>query len=533
MKKRILSLALILNFTIFIAISAQGPGFTTSSQQEFGSSSSGLRAFGGGSGTAEDPWLLATAEHLDNLRLYLGTSHTDKHFLQIADINLDEAPWNQGAGWMPIGTSANAFHGKFDGNGHAINGLMINRPGTSNVGLWGYVGVDGHLQNVSLFDADVTGGNYVVGTLAGYNRGTISGAHATGSVHGGYRVGGLVGENNPGTVENASADVTVTANDGRIGGLVGFNVNGTVTGSHATGSVTAGWYVGGLVGRNMGGTISHSYATGNINGSNSVGGLVGDTEGGSISNSYATGAASGGGAVGGLVGYHWQTTVNNCYSVGEVQGSSWGVGGLIGYRFGGQVIQSFWNTETSGQNNSEGGTGKTTGEMVEEPTYGAWDFQSTWGIINGQSYPYLQWQGTAGSHNYPWQTHTLIFEVKNTAGEPLAMAIITVGDIENDPGDYVFEIPPGTHSYLISKYCYISSEGEQELHEDMLVEVVLDNIPGDANGDGTVNVLDALAIVSYFLGSDPGPFCFLNADANGDGVINVQDVIATVSVFLR
>ncbi len=531
MKKRFHTLSFVLIFTLFFAIPAQGSGLTTTGLQEPVSHSTGLSSFGGGSGTAEDPWQIATAEHLDNLRLYLGATHADKHFLQVADINLDEAPWNQGAGWMPIGTSANAFHGTYDGEGHEIQALMIHRPGTNNIGLWGFVGVGGHLLNVSLIDADVNGGNYVVGTLAGYNRGTISGAHATGSVHGGYRVGGLVGENNPGTVESSSSDVTVTANDGRIGGLVGFNVNGTVTGSHATGNVTAGWYVGGLVGRNMGGSVSNSYATGNISGSNSVGGLVGDTEGGSISNSYATGAASGGGAVGGLVGYHWQTTVSNCYSLGEVQGAGWGVGGLVGYRFGGQVIQSFWNTETSNQNNSDGGTGKTTDEMVEEITYSVWDFQNTWDIINGQSYPYLQWQGTAGSHNYPWQTHTLTFELKNIAGEPLTMAVITVGDIENDPGDYVFEIPQGTHSYLISKYCFVSSEGEQQVHEDILVEVVMGNIPGDANGDGTVNVLDVLAIVSYFIGPAPGLFCFFNADVNGDGVINVQDVIATVDVF--
>lgn len=63
------------------------------------------------------------------------------------------------------------------------------------------------------------------------------------------------------------------------------------------------------------------------------------------------------------------------------------------------------------------------------------------------------------------------------------------------------------------------------------VEVFLHEMPGDANGDGVVNVLDVIAIVSFYTGDIPDPFCFENADVNQDGSIDVLDVIGTINIF--
>ncbi|MDR4988046.1 MAG: FISUMP domain-containing protein [Bacteroidales bacterium] len=59
------------------------------------------------------------------------------------------------------------------------------------------------------------------------------------------------------------------------------------------------------------------------------------------------------------------------------------------------------------------------------------------------------------------------------------------------------------------------------------------DLPGDANCDGTVNVLDVTTIVNYYVGNAPESFCFENADVNGDGVINVIDVVLTVNIFFE
>jgi len=56
-------------------------------------------------------------------------------------------------------------------------------------------------------------------------------------------------------------------------------------------------------------------------------------------------------------------------------------------------------------------------------------------------------------------------------------------------------------------------------------------LPGDANCDGIVNILDAIAIVNYVAGQNPQPFCFENADVTEDGIINILDVIGTVNII--
>ena len=360
------------------------------------------RSFPGGSGTEEDPWQIVTPEHLNSVRYYLGAAHGDKHFKLMNDIDLTDeflpggAFYNNGQGWEPIGSPGSGhFAGRFNGDGHSIIGLYINR-NVDYQGLFGYVQYS-VIENIAVTNVDVTGKN-IVGGLVGYNRGTVSVAHSTGSVNGGYRVGGLVGENNPGTVENSFSYAAVNANDGRIGGLVGFNVGGTVQNSHATGQVSGGWYVGGLVGRNLNGNISLSYATGAVSGNSCTGGLVGDSEGGSLSNSYAMGSVAGGWCSGGLVGYLWGMSVTNCFSTGFVTGGS-DVGGLIGYRLTGTVSGSYWNTETSGQSASPAGFGRTTEEMTypySVNTYSGWDFTDIWRQDDGyevnSGYPFLYWQ---------------------------------------------------------------------------------------------------------------------------------------------
>ncbi len=57
------------------------------------------------------------------------------------------------------------------------------------------------------------------------------------------------------------------------------------------------------------------------------------------------------------------------------------------------------------------------------------------------------------------------------------------------------------------------------------------DIPGDANCDGVVNVLDVIAIANYYAGDIPDLFCFDNADVNGDGIIDVLDIIGTIEIF--
>jgi filamentous hemagglutinin family protein len=321
-------------------------------------------------------------------------------------------------GFLPVGNSSTRFTGVFDGLGHTITGLTINRPSTDFIGLFGSANNAAIIRNVGLKDGSVSGnnavgglvgrnygtitdsyntgavsGNYYVGGLVGDNRGTITDSYNTGAVSGNYDVGGLVGDNR-GTITD-SYNTGAVSGEEEVGGLAGYNGSyGTITNSYNTGAVSGNYDVGGLVGLNYG-TITNSYNTGEVTGTGDyVGGLVGLNDG-TITNSYNTGAVSGNYDVGGLVGYNYGT-ITNSYNTGAVSGSSY-VGGLVGENDG-TITSSYWDTETSGKSNctglgsDTGCTGLTTAQMKNRDNFSGWDFTEIWNIDTGGaiSYPYLR-----------------------------------------------------------------------------------------------------------------------------------------------
>ena len=333
------------------------------------------------------------------------------------------------------GTVRNSYSSGSVTGWYAVGGLVGINEGTvtdshssGSVTGWytvgGLVGINSETVSNSYSTGGVTG-NYYVGGLVGWNDGTVWNTISTGSVAGEWDVGGLVGSNY-GAVSNSYSTGSVTGNY-YVGGLVGRN-DGTVRYTYSIGSVAGEWDVGGLVGSNYG-TVSNSYSTGSVTGSYYVGALVGGKEG-TVSNSHSTGSVTGNHYVGNLVGINgWDGTVSNSYSSGNVTGDEYVgglvgvnfgtvsnsyssgnvtgdeyVGGLVGVNLGGTVSNSFWDTKTSGQATSAGGTGKTTAEMQDLATFleAAWDiftvapgainFAYTWNIVHEQTYPFLSWQ---------------------------------------------------------------------------------------------------------------------------------------------
>ena len=53
---------------------------------------------------------------------------------------------------------------------------------------------------------------------------------------------------------------------------------------------------------------------------------------------------------------------------------------------------------------------------------------------------------------------------------------------------------------------------------------------GDANGDGTVNVTDAVIAINKYH-NIAEPTCPVNADANGDDTINVTDAVVIINLY--
>ena len=296
--------------------------------------------------------------------------------------------------------------GEFHGNRHKISNLSIDFHFLPYVGLFGYLAPNGKVSRLGVENASVSG-HRDVGGLVGFNDdGIIGDSYSSGSMSGTSSVGGLVGGNR-GTVGGSYSTSSVAAFYG-AGGLVGSNP-GTVTKSHSSGSVSGTRFVGGLVGDNIYGVVSNSYSSSAVTGSDDrVGGLVGDNRG-SVTNSYSNGSVIGGSEVGGLVGEN-SGTMTNSYSIGSVSGAE-RVGGLVGYNEG-TVSNSFWDVETFGMEESGGGTGKTTTEMMDVATFtdtdtegldqlwdmtgvsfGETDDAYTWSILDGETYPFLSWEG--------------------------------------------------------------------------------------------------------------------------------------------
>ena len=211
------------------------------------------------------------------------------------NLNLAGSDYVAGAGWQPIGGVFNAI---FEGNGHTISGLRINRSGNSvqDQGLFSQIGTGGRVRNLGLPDANFSGHMRRVGVLTGRSLGTVTRVFATGSLDGrnaASTAGGLIGFNS-GTISLSYSTVSLSNVSGAGGSLVGWN-NGTIGDAYATGSVeiVAG-RGGGLTGGNNFGTIRRSYSTGEVQyggtgsptNDDELGGLNGFSSGGTISHSY-------------------------------------------------------------------------------------------------------------------------------------------------------------------------------------------------------------------------------------------------------
>ena len=346
-------------------------------------------------------------------------------------VDSDDDYWNDGDGWEPIGWDSTYefawfFNTTFEGNDHTLSNLFT--AGRAYSGLFGRIGLDGEVRELTLSDVNVAG-TEAAGALVGENQGLLIGVRSSGQVSGEYHVGGLVGLNlRLVYLSRSSAAVTrmrpprppvtglvVTFRPpAATGGLVGYNT-GFVISSFATGPVTSDSSAGGLVGYHESKLISGSYATGPVSGS-LAGGLVGTIgrpfSEATIRASYATGSVDGGTA-GGLVGRVYdEGIITASYATGRVAGSR--TGGLVGRNERGTVTNSYWDTSTSGHTSGSPGSGRTTSQLQSPRSYsgiyGSWNVDidednindNPWDFGTSSEYPALR-ADMDGDHDATWE----------------------------------------------------------------------------------------------------------------------------------
>ena len=265
-------------------------------------------------------------------------------------------------------------------------------------------------------------------------------------------------------ISNSGASGTATALSARAGGFVGWNTSDSDPDGDPN---TADALVG---------VISNSLAAGSASaGTSRAGGFAGvngrtsPKEGVTITNSFSTGNASAlGDTAGGFVGEN-RESVTFSYSTGQATAPT-SRGGFIGVSDGGTVLNSFWNTQSSGVTTSAGGTGKTTAQMTSIGTYNntataglttAWAIvaatafgepdgtsSEVWGIGSGVNcgYPFLHWQESS-VHSCPAQASSssskrerqasspaIALDFQGQVGDPVAGAAVVTGGEGLAPG---------------------------------------------------------------------------------------------------
>ena len=225
-----------------------------------------------GSGTEADPYKIDGLDALAALavRVNKGENMEGKFFKQTVDVDMTGV-----TDWTPI----NNFNGTYDGDGHCIKNFVYNNTSTNRFGLFGYLGADSVVKNLTMDKScSITARSYV-GSIA-YNSG--------------------------GRVENCTnyGKVYAVGEAGQISNLV-------VVGCRNYGTITGGETIGGVVGEISSygstpetplGIIVGCANYGTINARENAGGLVGMLEG----------------------------IMEDCYNLATVKVSKTTVGGLVG-----------------------------------------------------------------------------------------------------------------------------------------------------------------------------------------------------------
>ena len=257
-----------------------------------------------------------------------GTAHTDYDYMRVHDVydlqninakrdgryilagNIDAGvtnTWNRTVygieGFLPIGEDYRTqFTGQFDGAGHTLRGLQINRPHENTQGLFGYT-VGARIENLSLVDGNVEGHDSV-GGIVGYAQDTvIRNVSYAGRVNGNQIVGGIVGCAWGGSIQNAWNAGAVSGTGHSAGGIVGYAREAAkIQNVCNTGAITGNERVGGIVGAIADSTLQNAWSTGSVTGSQQVGGIVGAMENSTLRYVWNTGTVAGSQKVGGIVG---------------------------------------------------------------------------------------------------------------------------------------------------------------------------------------------------------------------------------------
>ena len=320
-------------------------------------------SFDGGSGTESDPYLISDSAQLALFAKKANDTESDEfinaHYKLTEDIAINEgdaADFSTTAPKYdvePVGASAHYFGGVFDGDGHTISGMYINRDSNEEFNKNAKTGFildnKGVIKNLNIENSYIC--------VSGYEQYT-----------------GVIAANilEDGVVENCTVDAIVECYDAKAGGIAGAN-NGTIKNCVFDGRITevkdkALSSLGGIVG----------FSSGNISDCKFDGVITS----GADDASYA----------GGIVGYMSDKNVENCINDGIINciesenddgsAKATGVraGGIVGVLFSSSTGGEYANKDMSilnCENNGEVKGGMFAGGIAGEVNNSGSDYPVT------------------------------------------------------------------------------------------------------------------------------------------------------------
>lgn len=284
-------------------------------------------------GTVARPYRISKGSELARMAQEVNNGNlSNKHFMLTDHValNNDRSHWHEWpfAGskfmWTPIGNTTNPFNGTFNGQDRYVAGLWIDRPNSNNQGLFGVIGNNGVVKNVTVSESYICGKSYV-GAIAGRSTGKIE--HVANSM---ITISGSMGTSGTPGVRNDSAPLgvaTPTNGPPSAGGDVRNGGHGETV------------YVGGLVGH---GNVTDGVNRGKVFGS--VGGPGGAGWSAELTDYGMSGGHGGNGGrsyTGGITGYgNVSGDVSQTNALGSVSGAPGGDGGMGGRGGDARVIDS-------------------------------------------------------------------------------------------------------------------------------------------------------------------------------------------------
>lgn len=329
--------------------------------------------FESGAGTDTEPYIITNGAQLAFLaqEVNAGEDYEGEYFKLLNNIDLNDQQWT------PIGMLGAEFKGTFDGNGKTISGLYISAS-TDNQALFGVLGGEGTVKNLTVEGSVNTSANYAAGVVA----------------------------SNYGSITMCINKVTVSSSASYAGGITATNSEGSISccGNEASISSTSfsGQKIGGIAGE-ASGNIDACYNYGNISNSYgySTGGIVGYGYNCVINNCYNSASINCNKLCGGIANF--VATLTSCYNVGIISTHDNESGAVIGAQLITNIYNCYYldNFSKGWSGGSESGftieiTEKTESEMKASDFITALgssfkvDYDAPNQINNG--YPVLYWQ---------------------------------------------------------------------------------------------------------------------------------------------